>query len=323
MATNNLDFIVKNGLVVNNTATILETTNSNSTNSGAFQVVGGAGIGGNLYVGGTIYGTFSGNISGSATTATNSDNIKTIQRNTNAAHYLTFVDSDNSTAAYEALYTDAGISYNPSTNDLTISGKALVNSNTSSTSTTTGALQVVGGVGIGGNLYVGGEIVAEKLTIQFTTVTTTLIQTDDVIQTLNTTNATSTSTGALKVSGGAGIGGNIHVGGSITSNDNVYSSNSAAVSTTSTTAIDTFDKNVYRLSKYIIQVTQSTNYQASEILILHNDSDSFITEYAVVRSDSNLANFSTDISGNNVRLLVNMISATAATIKMNRISILV
>ena len=88
-------------------------------------------------------------------------------------------------------------------------------STTSSTSTTTGALQVAGGVGIGGNLYVGGDIVANKLTIQLTTVTTTLIQTDDVIQTLNTTQSNSTITGALQVAGGAGIGLDITVGGSI------------------------------------------------------------------------------------------------------------
>jgi hypothetical protein len=47
------------------------TTNSTSTASGALQVVGGAGIGRDLWVGGTIYGTFAGNVTGVATTATN------------------------------------------------------------------------------------------------------------------------------------------------------------------------------------------------------------------------------------------------------------
>lgn len=45
---------------------------------------------------------------------------------TNAAHYLTFVNSNNGTAAAETVYTDAGISYNPSTNDLSISGNLLL-----------------------------------------------------------------------------------------------------------------------------------------------------------------------------------------------------
>ena len=63
--------------------------------------------------------------------------------------------------------------------------------------------------------YVGGEIVADKLTIQYTTVTTTLVQTDDVIRTYNSTNATSTTTGALQVVGGVGIGGDLWVGGTV------------------------------------------------------------------------------------------------------------
>ena len=152
-------FNVHNGLVVG-PATIdatsgnivtTSTTNSNSTQSGALRVVGGAGIGGNLNIGGSF----------------------------------------------------------------TLTGTASINSLNSATSTQSGALVVGGGVGVGGNLYVGGEIVAQKLTIQLTTVTTTMIETDDIIKTINTTQSTSTTTGALQVSGGAGIGGNLYVGGTI------------------------------------------------------------------------------------------------------------
>jgi iron complex outermembrane receptor protein len=42
------DFVVKHGLVVSTTATILGTENSVSTSTGALIVAGGAGIGGNL-----------------------------------------------------------------------------------------------------------------------------------------------------------------------------------------------------------------------------------------------------------------------------------
>jgi len=73
-----------------------------------------------------------------------------------------------------------------STSSVTHAAISIGNS-TAATSTATGALQIVGGVGIGGSLYVGGEIVAQKLTIEYTTVTTTLIKTDDVIQTTNAT----------------------------------------------------------------------------------------------------------------------------------------
>jgi len=66
--------------------------------------------------------TAASNVSINFSTATvqNADNIRTITRDVDASHFLTFVDADNSTAAYEALYTDAGISYNPSANLLTV-----------------------------------------------------------------------------------------------------------------------------------------------------------------------------------------------------------
>lgn len=99
-----------------------------------------------------------------------------------------------------------------------ITGITTVTNTTQATSTTTGALQVSGGVGIGGNLHVGGEIVANKLTIQLTTVTTTLIETDDIIKTTNVTQATATATGALQIAGGASVGGNLWVGGNIIGN---------------------------------------------------------------------------------------------------------
>jgi hypothetical protein len=67
-------------------------------------------------------------------TVQNADNIRTVATATNASFFPTFVDSNNSTAAYEALYTDAGISYNPSTNlltlgNITVSGTSTFNGN--------------------------------------------------------------------------------------------------------------------------------------------------------------------------------------------------
>ena len=47
----------------------------------------------------------------------------------------------------------------------TIQSTLFVSGSTSATSTTTGALQVVGGVGIGANLVVGGNITATTMTV--------------------------------------------------------------------------------------------------------------------------------------------------------------
>lgn len=102
--------------------------------------------------------------------------------------------------------------------DARITGITTVTNTTQATSTTTGALQVAGGAGIQGNLHVGGEIFANKLTIQLTTITTTLVETDDIIKTTNVTQATATATGALQIAGGASVGGNLWVGGNIIGN---------------------------------------------------------------------------------------------------------
>lgn len=58
-------------------------------------------------------GASAGTLSGAAT------QVQTISTSTNATFYPTFVDANNGSATAETVYTDAGISYNPSTNLLT------------------------------------------------------------------------------------------------------------------------------------------------------------------------------------------------------------
>lgn len=94
------------------------------------------------------------NTSGSA------GSVKTVTRSTNATHYLTFVDSDNSTAAAESIYTDAGITYNPSTNLLTVekltaSGVVNLSGTTTIDSLTAGDLLVTGNTSLSGNVSMG------------------------------------------------------------------------------------------------------------------------------------------------------------------------
>ena len=90
----------------------------------------------------------------------------------------------------------------------------LTNTTNATSPTNSGALQIAGGASIAQDLYVGGKIVADQLTIQLTTVTTTNVVTDDIISTYNITNATtSTRSGALQVDGGQSIAKDLWVGG--------------------------------------------------------------------------------------------------------------
>lgn len=231
-----LTFIVPTGIDTTSTFTMFSavftsTVNASSTITGALRTLGGLGVGGNVHIGGTlnvpsqtantVFAAPNGaagvpsfrplvaaDIPGTSGNAGSADQVKTIRQPLGTAYYLTFVDSDNSLATNETVYTSSTIYFNP-TNGLTIANT------TQATTTTNGALVVSGGAGINGNLYVGGDIVATRIVVQLTTITTTLIQTDDIISTYNTTNATSTSTGSLIVSGGVGIGKDVWINGQV------------------------------------------------------------------------------------------------------------
>jgi hypothetical protein len=75
-------------------------------------------------------------IQGNAATATQ---VKTIATATNATFYPTFVDSDNVTLNAESIYTDAGMTYNPSTNLLTVTELTVTNTATASISGNAGS----------------------------------------------------------------------------------------------------------------------------------------------------------------------------------------
>ena len=197
------------------TISLLNTTASTTTNTGALTVAGGVGIGGNLNVGKIVklYST-------AASTSTNTGALLvaggvgiggglSVGGRIYAKGYITsdsFVGVGTSTI--NTTYIE--------TSRVEVTNGVRVYGTTAATSTTTGALIVAGGAGIGGSLYVGGEIVAQKLTIELTTITTTLVKTDDIIQTYNATASTSTTTGALLVTGGVGIGGSVNIGSTST-----------------------------------------------------------------------------------------------------------
>ena len=62
----------------------------------------------------------------------------------------------------------------------------------------------------------------------------------------------------------------------------------AAITTNTATTIDSWDAAEYRTAKYVIQVTQGSKYQSSEVLVVHNGTSVSYTEYAVV--ETNLLN---------------------------------
>jgi len=101
--------------------------------------------------------------------------------------------------------------------------------------------------------------------------------------------------------------------GSVTVNSTSgVTSNTTNVTTTNPTVVDTFSATTFRSAKVFVQVEQDTDFQVSEIMVIHDGTVAYHTEYAIVESNGELAEITTQISGGNVEVLVTLNSATTA-----------
>ena len=94
------------------------------------------------------------------------------------------------------------------------------------------------------------------------------------------------------------------------------------VNVNTVTTVDSFAKATFRSAKYLVQVTQGTKYTTSEVLLAHDGTDSYMSEYAVIELGASRIpmTVSTSISGSNVLLRVTITDAasTNATVKVAR-----
>ena len=91
------------------------------------------------------------------------------------------------------------------------------------------------------------------------------------------------------------VTGNVSASGDLLNTQIVQMTNSSSV-------INTFNTGSFQTCKYLLQVTSASNYQISEMLVLHNDGTALNTEYAQINSGLNLLNFTTTVSNNVVKL---------------------
>ena len=181
----------------NNTVVANSGVSSANTTSGAFQVVGGIGVTGNLWAG-NVWSTSLYTGSGVFW----SGNLQPIYLgNVLSANNLIFTNSTTNT-----LQVNGGANIgNLLTvgNTITATGNIVAASGTASTNTTTGALVVVGGLGVSGNVTAN----AAYSTYSYVT---------------GGTPATNTTSGALQVTGGASVTGNLYVGGNLVVSNVLY-----------------------------------------------------------------------------------------------------
>ncbi len=101
--------------------------------------------------------------------------------------------------------------------------------------------------------------------------------------------------------------------------DATISASQMSVSTTNTVQVDSLGSGT-RSAKYVIQISQGADYQVSELLVIHNGSSAFKTEYAVVETNGALATFSVAYVSSSAVLNVTMNSNSFATIKFIKTS---
>ena len=97
--------------------------------------------------------------------------------------------------------------------------------------------------------------------------------------------------------------------------------NKATASLTTTSASQTnrilASATTYRTIKVLVQIKLSTNFHATEILLTHNGTTVYMTDYATIFSNTSLSTFDADISGGNIRLLIDPNQSASTEFKFN------
>jgi hypothetical protein len=90
--------------------------------------------------------------------------------------------------------------------------------------------------------------------------------------------------------------------------------------TTSATVLDDLVIADFRTAKYLVQAhdTVTNNYQTSEILLIHDGTTAYLTEYAIIYTVGSLGSFDATIVGGNARLNVTPASINSTTFKAYR-----
>jgi hypothetical protein len=132
-------------------------------------------------------------------------------------------------------------------------------------------------------------------------------------------------TGVVNIQKTTNITGNLNVTGAV-SISGVFLATNAVTGLTLLSEVDTFSRLVYRSAKYTVQVQCTAGpdagaFQASEILVIHNGTNAFMTDYAVIKTGANvLGIFEVDVSGDSVRLRVTPTASDTINVRITRLT---
>lgn len=93
---------------------------------------------------------------------------------------------------------------------------------------------------------------------------------------------------------------------------------SGILTTTSTDAatVMSISASTYRSAQFQVQAVEGSNYNMTTINIIHDGSDTYMTEYGTINQPIGIATFASDISGGSLRLLGYPASANSTTFKV-------
>ena len=74
-------------------------------------------------------------------------------------------------------------------------------------------------------------------------------------------------------------------------------------SSTSPAVVMSISASTYRSAQYQVQVTEGSNYNMTTINVIHDGTDTYMTEYGTINQPIGVATFSSDISGGALRLI--------------------
>lgn len=99
-----------------------------------------------------------------------------------------------------------------------------------------------------------------------------------------------------------------------------------SLTTTATTAnqiLDSITASTVRTLRYIIQAVNTTTneFHATSLMIIHDGTTVFLTEYATVLTGTSLASFDADISGGNLRILVTPTYSSSTVFRFSAMTI--
>ena len=87
--------------------------------------------------------------------------------------------------------------------------------------------------------------------------------------------------------------------------------------------VDSWPVSLYRTAHYMVQVTDVINsrYQSSQLMLIQDGTNCYITEYNDIYTDISLGAFSADVITGSVSLLFTPISPTLMNVRLMRTTI--